>query len=119
MLAILKWLTGGVIENVTDKLANAYEAKLKAETDSEKLQADITISQLEARQRVLVAEQKRWYTAWIRPLLAFPVVLYVWKIIVYDTILQLGVTPNPGEIVNWIVVTTIGAYFLTRPFERK
>ena len=51
MLAILKWLTGGVIENVTDKLANAYEAKLKAETDSEKLQADITISQLEARQR--------------------------------------------------------------------
>lgn len=115
----LKWLSSGVIENVTDKLADAYEAKLRAETDEQKLEAEITIARLQARQQVLVAEQGRWYTAWIRPLLALPVVLYVWKLIVWDTILQLGVTPNPGEIINWIVVTTTGAYFLTRPFERK
>lgn len=119
MLTILKWLTGGVLEKVTDKLAQAYEAKLRAETDEQKLEAEITIAQLEVRQNVLIAEQGRWYTAWIRPALATPVVIYTWKILVWDTVLGLGVTPNPGEIVNWIVVTTIGAYFLTRSFERK
>lgn len=115
----LKWLTGGILTDITDKLAGAYEAKLRASTDEQKLQAEITIAQLEARQRVLIAEQGKWYTAWIRPALAAPVVIYTWKILVWDTVLGWGVTPNPGEIVNWIVVTTIGAYFLTRPFERK
>ncbi len=116
---ILSWLSGGVINQVTDALTDAYRAKLTAQNNTEKLEAEMTISQLEARQRVLLAEQGRWYTAWIRPALAAPVVLFVWKIIVWDTILGWGVTPNPGDIVNWIVVTTIGAYFLTRPFERK
>lgn len=119
MLTFLKWITGNLLGNVTDKLADAYEAKLKAETNEKKLEAELVIAQLEARQKIIIAEQRRWLTAWIRPSLALAVVLYVWKIVVWDTVLQLGVTPDPGEFVNWIVVTIIGAYFLTRPFERK
>ena len=119
MLSLFSWLTSGVVGSITSSLNEAYQAKLTAQTSEKKLEADILISKLEAQRSVLVAEQKRWITAWIRPMLALPVVIYTWKILVWDTVLQLGVTPNPGEIVNWIVVTTIGAYFLTRPFERK
>ena len=36
---------------------------------------------------------------------------YVVKIVVYDTVLQLGVTPNPGSQVTGIVMLVIGFYF--------
>lgn len=116
---LINLLTGGVFNSISSQLREAYRDKLAAETNEKKLEADITIAHLENQQKILIAEQGRWYTAWIRPLLALPVVIYVWKLIVWDTILQWGVTQNPGEFVNWIVITVIGAYFLTRPFERR
>jgi len=117
--AILSWITGGGLKSITQSLTHAYEMKLRATTDKQKLEADMVIQQLLARQAVLLAEQGRWYTAWIRPMLALPVVILVWKLLVYDTVLKLGVTPDPGAVVTGIVWTVIGAYFLTRPFERK
>lgn len=115
---ILTWLTSSAASTITEKLIETYELKLKATTDEKKLEADLIIARLEAQQGILLAEQGRWYTAWIRPMLALPVVIFVWKILVYDTVLQLDVTPNPGEFVRWIVTVVIGAYFLTRPFEK-
>ena len=119
MLWLINFLTGSAMSSITTQLKEAYKMRLDAQTNEQKLEADKYIAQLQAQQQVLLAEQGRWYTAWIRPLIALPVVLYVWKLIVWDTMLQWGVTPNPGDFVNWIVLTVIGAYFLTSPFERK
>lgn len=116
---ILGFFTSAAFGNITSELQKAYQAKLTAETSEAKLEAEKYISHLQAQQSILLAEQQRWLTAWIRPALAAPVVAYVWKLIVYDTMLGLGVTPDPGSFVNWIVVTVIGAYMLTRPFERR
>lgn len=117
--AILGIFGNGSISEISNDIRRGYEAKLKAKTDIEVLQANMVIAKLEAQQSILLAEQSRLLTAWIRPMMALPVVIYVWKLIVWDTILQWGITPNPGEFVNWIVLTVIGAYFLTRPFEKK
>ena len=116
---LLNFFGGGVLTTITEQIGDAYQAKLAAETDKEKLEAEVTISRLEAQRSILIAEQGRWLTAWIRPALAFPVVAFVWKIVLIDTVLKMGTTPYPGELVHWIVVTIIGAYMLTRPFERK
>ena len=116
---LLQLLSGGVLSTITDEIGKWQERKYKAENDKDKLEAEQQIAFLEGRRSVLMEEQKRWYTAWIRPMMALPVVIYMWKIVVWDTVLQWGVTPNPGEFVNWIVITVIGAYFLTRPFERR
>lgn len=116
---ILQLLGGGFLSDITKEIGQAYELKLKAETDKDKLEADQRLAYLEGRRAVLMEEQKRWYTAWIRPMIALPVVIYIWKLIVWDTVLKLGVTPYPGDFVNWVVLTVIGAYFLTRPFERR
>lgn len=116
---ILSIFGSTAFKGLTNKLLEAYQLRLNAQTDQEKLEAELTIKQLEARQELLLAEQKRWFTAWIRPLMALPIVIYIWKIVVYDTVLGLGITPNPGEFVNWLVLTIVGAYFITRPFERK
>lgn len=116
---ILSMFMGGPLKTITNSLKEAYVEKLKAETSEQKLEAEKIIAHLEARRDVLMSEQQRALTSWIRPALAAPVVLYIWKLIVWDTILGWGVTPDPGSFVNWVVVTVIGAYMLTRPFERR
>ena len=119
LVKILGFFTSTAFGSITEQLKEAYRMKLEAQTNEAKLEADQYIAHLQAQQQVLLAEQGRWYTSWIRPAMAFPVILYIWKLIIWDTILQWGVTQNPGECVNWIVITVIGAYMLTRPFEKR
>lgn len=119
LVKILGFFTSTAFGSITEQLKEAYRMKLEAQTNEAKLEADQYIAHLQAQQQVLLAEQGRWYTSWIRPAMAFPVILYIWKLIIWDTILQWGVTQNPGEFVNWIVITVIGAYMLTRPFEKR
>lgn len=116
---IFNFLGSGVLQDLSGKLKEAYAMRLNAETSEKKLAMDGYIAHLQAQQSVLIAEQQRLWTAWVRPAIAAPVVAYIWKLIVWDTILGWGVTPDPGSFVNWVVVTVIGAYMLTRPFERR
>lgn len=117
--SFISFLTSSAFTSLSEELRRAYQAKLDADNNSQKIAADELISKLHLQQQLLIVEQKRWYTAWIRPMLALPVVVFVWKIIVWDTVLGLGVTQEPGDLIRWIVLTTIGAFLLTRPFERK
>lgn len=103
---------------IADELVTAYEAKQKALTDEARLRADVLINQLEARQSVLIAEQGSWLTKWIRPALALPIVVYFWKIIIWDKVLKMGVTDPIGETGEYLMVAVVGAYFVTRPFEK-
>jgi hypothetical protein len=62
--------------------------------------------------------QGRWYTAVIRPLLAMPIVIYFWKVIVWDKVLGWGVTdPITGMIADWAGVI-ITAYVGGRSIEK-
>lgn len=116
---LVQWLIGGGIDTLSSHLSDAYKAKLAAETDSDRLIAEENIKTLSLQRDVLVAEQRRALTAWIRPAMAFPVVVFLWKILIWDTVLGLGVTPYPGQFVEYVVYTLVGAYFVTRPFERR
>lgn len=59
--AILGWLTGGVIDSFTKPLVQAYEARLKAQNEKEKLEADMTIARLEGARDIALAEAAdRW-----------------------------------------------------------
>src|SRR6266487_2223334 len=76
---------------------------------------------IEARRNanaVILAEQGRWYTAIIRPLLAAPVVIYLWKVIVLDIVLGLGTTdPIGGDVAEWagwIVTAYVGGRSLEK-----
>jgi hypothetical protein len=115
---VLKWLTGGGIAAIGEQLRGAYEARLKATNDHEKLEAEKEIARLEAQQSVLVAEQGRLLTAWVRPAIAFPFVLYLWKLIIYDKVLAWGATDGLSPELWQMMTVVVGAYFLTRPFEK-
>ena len=115
---ILKFLGSGGISAIGEQLRAAYELKLKAQTDHEKLEADQRIQELQAQQSVLIAEQGNWMTRWIRPAFALPFVIYNAKVVVWDKVLGLGVTdPLSAEFAQMQMVM-IGAYFLGRSIEK-
>lgn len=126
MLAtILGWL-GNLLGGPFAKAAvDAYRARLTAENTSEKIAADLAARTLdvEARERdlagkIVVAEQGRWYTALPRPLFAGAFIIYVWKVVVWDKVLGLGVTdPLKGDMADWAMIV-LTAYFGGRSLEK-
>lgn len=115
---VLKWLTSSGIAAIGGELRQAYEARLKATNDHEKLEAEQNIARLEAQQAVLLAEQGRWLTAWVRPAIALPFVLYIWKLVIWDKVLGYGTTDDLSPQLWQMMTVIITAYFLTRPFEK-
>lgn len=114
---ILNWFFGRGVSAIGDQLNRAYENRLKAQNDHERIEAEKQISQLQARQAVLIAEQGKWWTSWIRPAFAFPFIVYNAKILLWDKVLGLGAT-DPLSSEFWqLQMIVFGAYFLTRGIE--
>lgn len=109
-MGILKWLIGGGINALAAPLERAYQAKLKAQNDTDRLEAEKQIEFYEAQIELAQStSDDPWWSP--RVLMAYCVVIYVAKIVVWDTVLQLGVTPNPGQQVTGIVMLIIGFYY--------
>ena len=111
---ILNFLGG----SVASKLADAYKAKLNAQNDTERLEAEQNISYLEAKRDILLAEQGHWSTRWIRPFLVAPFGIYLWKLLVWDKTLGLGTTDDLSIELWQIMLIMVGAYFVGRPIEK-
>lgn len=115
-----------IITSIATKLPLAFlerwltHLEKKADTNTERLRS-ILSAEVEARKlqaQVIIAEQGWWFTAMIRPMIAWPIIVYIWKVIVWDTVLGLGSTPAlQGSIGEWsgIIIT---AYFVGRPIEK-
>ena len=122
MWSLLASLIGGP---VVSGLINAYKAKLDAANTHDRIAVDLAVKEIEAEiearkqaSAIVIAEQGRWYTAIIRPLLAFPIIIYFWKVIVIDKVLGLGTTdPITGMVADWsgMIVT---AYVGGRSIEK-
>jgi hypothetical protein len=122
---ILGWL-GNLLGGPFAKAAvDAYRAKLASDNTSEKIAADLKARELALDQRarelatqIAIAEQGRWYTALPRPLFALAFIIYVWKVVVWDTVLGLGTTnPLSGQVAQWAMIV-LTAYFGGRSLEK-
>ena len=107
------------LSKIANGLVEAKARKLDAKTEQERIEADVLILQLEARQAVLIAEQGSWMTRMIRPMFALPFIIYNFKVIVYDKVLGLGVTDDLSASYWQLQMVIFGAYFLTRGFEKR
>lgn len=114
LVSMLKWVTG----DLTQAFTKAYTARQNARTQAEKLATDRYILRLQAQERVLIAEQRHRVTRWIRPVIAAPFAIYIWKIVVWDKVLGWGVTDPLSAPFYEIMLVVLGAYFLARPFEK-
>jgi hypothetical protein len=122
---MLQWLASFLTTPIINGFLDAYKARLDAKNNAGAQAVEVTraalIAEIEARKSanaMLIAEQGRWYTAIIRPLLALPVIIYLWKVIVWDIVLGLGSTdPIAGDVGVWagyIVTTYVGGRSLEK-----
>jgi len=121
----MMWLVNLITGPLFNTALKAWQAKLAAGNETERLAADLAAKELllEARARelstqVLLAEQGRWWTALPRPLFAYIMVSYFGKVVVWDKMMGMGVTDpltgNVGEWAGWIMM----AYFGGRSVEK-
>ena len=119
------WLASLIGGPVITGLINAYKARLDASNTQDRIAAYLAAKEIEAEiaarkeaSAIIIAEQGRWYTAIIRPPLTFPLIIYLWKVIVWDKVLGLGTTdPITGMVADWIG-TIITAYVGGRSIEK-
>ncbi|HOV02935.1 MAG TPA: hypothetical protein PLG99_00895 [Kaistiaceae bacterium] len=121
LATLLRWLSGGMLTRVLDHL----ERRADAETERQRLQTDVAIETIRAEVTarraaadIVIAEQGWWVTALIRPAFAWPLAIW-WGAVIADSLFQfewnVAALPAPlDEWSGWI----IGAYFVTRPFEK-
>ena len=124
---IAKQFTAPFIQGALD----AWRLKLESVNTLDAHAVDVAkatlIAEIEARKSadaIIIAEQGRWWTAIIRPLLAAPVVIFFWKVIVWDKVLcsiwSLGgcsTDPLTGDVGVWagaIVTTYVGGRSLEK-----
>jgi len=122
---MLQWLAQFLTAPIIGGFIEAYKAKLAADNTQDRTAADLAAkaiaAEIEARKSanaVIIAEQGRWYTAVIRPLLALPVIIYLWKVIVWDKVLGLGTTDAIGGDVGIWAGTIVTTYVGGRSLEK-
>lgn len=94
---ILNWLGGGVIQQFTGPLLDAYKAKLAAQNDTERLEAEQTITRIEAARDIAVAEAGR---AWSATSVGRWLIVVPWGIVwAYGCLIQIA---NP--LLGWHLV---------------
>ena len=118
MLAFLVSLVNP-LGKIAESIVVAKTKALDAKTEQDRIEADVLVNQLEARQSVLIAEQGSWMTRWIRPAFALPFLIYNFKVVVWDKVLGLGITDDLSASYWQLQMIIFGAYFLTRPFGKK
>lgn len=112
---ILNFLSGGVM----DKIVQAYVARATSSTEIEKAEITASIEEVRLKLELLKLEQGNIVTRSVRPLFAIPFILYTWKLIIWDKLLGWGVTDPLGQELTTLMWVIVGAFFVTRPFEKR
>ena len=85
---------------------------MNAANDAERIAADERINLLEARKSTILAAQSDPVERLVRIGFAIPIMVYEWKLILWDKVLSLGVTDNLSPELWQLFWIVIGGYFL-------
>ena len=118
---LVKFLSGGILNRVLD----TFDKKVDAGTERERISAGLAAEEIRAEiaarnsaRDIVIAEQGRWYTALPRPLIALAFVIFIWKVVVYDTVLGFGTTPHLSDEMYNVLTVVIAAYCGGRTIEK-
>ena len=97
---------------IVNELGKARRIKLDATTEQERIAADERIDILNIRKEIILQAQKDRAERWVRILFALPFVIYIWKLILWDKVLELGATDPLSPTLEYILWTVLGGYFM-------
>jgi hypothetical protein len=120
-MSILNWISGGLLEKITNPLLQAYRDKLAADTSDKKLDAERIIKQLELEQEQRNnAKEIRLATAgfpemrFLTFLIALPFTIHLWLVAwdTWDNNINLHIPALPHPFDEWqgaILLSFFGA----------
>lgn len=114
---LLGFFTGPLSE-ISNDLKEAYQSKLIAANDAERLAVQERITLLEARKSIVLAAQSDPVERWVRIGFTLPFIVYVNKVVLWDKVLGWGVTDALSDNFAWIMMTILGGYFLETAIKR-
>jgi hypothetical protein len=125
MTWLLSLITGPVLSAITGPFLEAYKARLSAANQKDAKAVELAVKEIEAEIEsrkqagaIIIAEQGRWYTAIVRPLIVLPFAVYIWKVMIWDIVLGWGSTDAVrGDVANLMMIV-IGSYFGGRTIEK-
>lgn len=100
------------LRTISGDLKEAYQSKLEAKNDAERIAADERIAILEARKSTILAAQSDPMERWVRIGWALPFVAYNAKLLVWDKMLEWGTTDPLSPELASIQMTVLGGYFI-------
>lgn len=110
---------GETIKSVSNDIARVRIAAREADTEEKKAELHAEETGLLAKQAVLVAEAatgSRWNQGF-RIFISLPAAFVLWKIVVYDEMLQLGSTTIHSEQIWWYILSVVNFYLLNRAIQ--
>jgi hypothetical protein len=124
---MFQWIVSFLSAPVLNSMVAGWQKWLDHKDTSNRVAADLAIkdaeAQIAARQeatKLLIVEQGHWSTRIIRPLFAWPFIIFLWKAIVWDKILAPYVTgttgmtePLAGDISTWASVVVVSYFGVT------
>lgn len=121
---LLSLFGGPLISSLVEGVLSAYRAKLAAVSSTEAHEVDLASAEIlgeikmrQAAAAIVIAEQGWWVTAWIRPLFAYPLIIYFACCISASVFHYAGpaqLPPPIGDWAGWMIV----AYFGGRSIEK-
>jgi hypothetical protein len=112
MWKLLLGLVSGPLSSISNDLKEAYQSKLNAANDSERIAADERINLLEARKSIILAAQSDPIERLVRIGFAIPMVAYTWKLVLWDKVFALGVTDGLSPELWQLFWIVVGGYFI-------
>lgn len=112
MIKLILSFLSGPLSSVSKDLKEAYQAKLNAQNDKDKIAAEERINFLEARKDVILAAQGDPFERFVRIAFAVPFVLYLWKLVLWDKVFEWGVTDDLSQNLWNILFIVLGGYFI-------
>lgn len=111
-LGLIGSLFNGPLSSISRDLKEAYQSKLNAANDKERIAADERINLLEARKSTILAAQSDPMERWVRIGFALPFIIYINKLLVWDKVLGMGTTDALSNDLTQLFWIIIGGYFL-------
>lgn len=126
---LVAWpVIGPFLKLIFDSVLTYQKQKLDAQGAHEVQVASIAAKAIELDQReaelnsqLLVVEQGNWFTRWVRPMMAFPVIVLMTKLLVYDKALGQwtnGSTEALSDQIWWYCTVVTVSYFGGRTAEK-
>ena len=117
-------IIGAILSPIINGLLTAQKQKLDAVgsheavvADLAKREMDVEMQERELQAKMVIAEQGNIITRSVRPLMAAPFIIFLWKVVVWDKVLGWGTTDALDPKMWGVFMAVVVAYMGGRVIE--